>query len=525
MRLQLFSLFISALLLTCVSTHKGHSDDDLLSHKCVHDEMEHPELQFLDVEERILTTENQEEGDQEGRNLASTTYPYLRIYPYYGYLSSSTPASYATYIKTELMPPVFAFFEKALRVKAPIAKKITVSSAILTLCGKAVPSVLRSGVTADLFISLDTSYDSAGSWVAQSSPCFLSATTNRPLVGKSLLNRYLLKDATTNVLLHEKNIYCMLHEITHILGFSYGLYPYFISSSGKKLTGHLLTRTLDGATSVVVNVAPLTAKLRSFFGCSTLAGAYMENSGSTATAGSHFERRQFVFEAMTSGLIYQQRYSQFSLAMLEGSGWYVANYDYAEPYWFGQGQGCNFLTKSCSSSGFSYEEFCPTKGVRGCTSTGRGGGSCSADIRSDGCKFQYPNVNYDCENSAASSYARLPSLQKFGRTAGSKCFEGTLSASTASASSFCFTYTCSGSGSSTKLAVKVGTSTVYCTKAGNVSISGYKGYITCPNPLEFCSTVGLKYCPRNCMGRGICSSSGTCSCYKGYKGVDCSLTI
>jgi len=130
-------------------------------------------------------------------------------------------------------------------------------------------------------------------------------------------------------------------------------------------------------------------------------------------------------------------------------------------------------------------------------------------------------VNWDCENPSARSYARLPSLQTFGRTANSKCFSGTLSTSNgASTSSFCFKYTCSGSGANTRVLVNVGSRTLTCSRKGSMSVSGYRGYIDCPDPGTFCSTVGRRACPRGCMGRGRCVN-GTCQCYKGFFGKDC----
>jgi len=246
----------------------------------------------------------------------------------------------------------------------------------------------------------------------------------------------------------------------------------------------------------------------------------MENSGSSGTDGSHFERRQFGFEAMTSGLTLEMQFSQFTLAILESTGWYVVDYSYADPFFFGQGQGCSFLTGACSSS--KYSEFCSTSS-RGCTNPGRGGGSCSSDTRSDGCKWFHGSESYDCEYSGAESYARLPSLQTFGRGKGSKCFTGTLNTKKAgSQTTFCFKPTCSGSGSGTALTLNVGGKSVKCSKKGTVSVSGYAGVINCPDPLTFCNTVGQKICPRGCMGRGTCNE-GVCECNKGYTGTDCAL--
>jgi len=310
-----------------------------------------------------------------------------------------------------------------------------------------------------------------------------------------------------------------MHEVMHGLGFSSSLYRYFINSSGKTLTGHIKSVKVNGKTRTFIDVAPLTSKLRNHFGCSSLQGALMENGGGSSTAASHFERKVFLYEAMCSGSIGGRRISELSLALLEGSGWYSVDYDYAEPFFFGKGQGCSFVTgTSCTN----FDEFC-SGSSRGCAPHGRGGGSCRSDSISDGCKYYSPVDDYDCDNNDGEDYARLPNLQVYGRGAGSKCFAGTLNTrSSSSPSSFCFRYSCSGSGSNTELEVQVGSKTITCTQEGNKSIDGYYGYVTCPDPETFCTTVGKKFCPRNCMGRGSCVN-GKCQCRSGYSGVDCAL--
>jgi len=251
----------------------------------------------------------------------------------------------------------------------------------------------------------------------------------------------------------------------------------------------------------------------------------MENGGGSGTSSSHFERKFFVYEAMSSGSILGRRVTEFSLALLEGSGWYVPDYSYAEPYFYGQGQGCGFVTGTCSSTSSQFDEFC-TGSNRGCAPHGRGGGKCYSDSIMDGCKYYYPYEDYDCENPNGGDYATLPNLQTFGRGAGSKCFAGTLTSgsSTSTTKSYCFKYTCVGSGSSTQLEVQVGSNKLVCTKEEKKTISGYNGSINCPDPQTFCNTVGKKYCPRNCMGRGTCVNN-QCQCNSGYTGVDCALKV
>jgi len=479
-------------------------------HKCTHDHHDHQEPDIIDIEEDF-NPDADNDHNQNGRTLAS--YSNFRPYAYYGLLSSSS-SSVKNYVQNQLIPPIMDYFAGALKIKYPTTGSLKVATS--TICGKTTPSVFKNGANADWFFMVET--NSASDYVAQTTTCALSSGTKRPIVGKTIISTKYLTP-TTEPMNHERQMICIMHEVIHALGFSKGLYAHWLSSSGKALTGHLTSATLDGMTTSVINAEPLTNRLRKHFGCSTLKGAYMENTGSSGTAGSHFERRQFAYEAMTSGLITQMQISEFSLAVLESTGWFVPDYDgYADPYYWGQGQGCTFLTGACSSSKFS--EFCSTS-ARSCAKTGRGGGSCSTDSRSDNCKWVHPSQSYDCDNVDADSYARLPSLQSFGRLAQSKCFEGTLNTKSAgSQTTFCFKYSCSGSGSSAKLTLSVGGKSVVCSKKGNVSVSGYAGAINCPDPVEYCSTIGKKTCPRGCMGRGSCNG-GVCSCNKGYKGKDC----
>ena len=503
---------ISHFLLTALSLLSVYALQEAHVHgtKCTHDDHDHPEPEFLDVNESFQTG-----TDGNGRKLQSS-YSNIRMYGYYDLLSSA-PSDYQQYFENELGPAVLDYFQGALKVKYPVEGLLTVPSSKSSLCSIPTPAILQSGVEADYVIMFDSTSDS-GSWVAESYSCFLATGTKRPLVAKSLLNRALFKNPMGDILLHEKNIYLVLHEMTHTLGFSSSLYKYFLDANGNTITGHILKE----GKATVINVPPITERIRNFFGCSSVTGALMENSGSSATAGSHFERKVYPFEAMSSGLIYQLSYSELSLAMLESTGWYVPDYSYADPYWFGQGQGCDFLTTSCSAANSLFEDYCDISS-RGCTVPGRSGGSCREDTRSDGCKFVRPNIDYDCDNSAAASNAKLPEIQSFGRDAYSKCFTGTLSSSSSTkTTSFCFKYNCVGSGTSTQLQVILGGNSVICTSKGSVSVTGYNGAIDCPDPLTFCSTVGRPACPRGCMGRGSCVNS-KCQCNSGYQGKDCAL--
>jgi len=60
---------------------------------------------------------------------------------------------------------------------------------------------------------------------------------------------------------------------------------------------------------------------------------------------------------MTGVSINEPKYSVFTLALMEDSGWYQANYDMADSILWGKGDGCAFLTQKCQSAQ-DFEEFC-----------------------------------------------------------------------------------------------------------------------------------------------------------------------
>jgi hypothetical protein len=319
-------------------------------------------------------------------------------------------------------------------------------------------------------------------------------------------------------------MYVLMHEFFHALGFSSNFWYYYVDQTGNLLKNHIKKVLLDGTNRTVIDLAPLTARLRTFYGCSILEGAFMEDDGGSGTAGSHWERRFFPFDLLSSGAIHGRRITEFTLAYLEGTGWYDPDYSFAEPFNFGQGAGCDFIYTPCNATATTsaHEEYCVGNG-RECTQIGRGGGFCKSDICTDNCRFVSPQFEYDCENPNGIYYTPYSAKQVYGRGAGSKCFSGNLTNyGTVSKTTYCFKFNCVGTGLNTTLEVLFGTTKLLCARQGPLAVAGYLGAIDCPDPLQFCSTIGKPYCPRKCSGRGACVN-GACVCNAGFKGIDCAF--
>ncbi|XP_045396042.1 leishmanolysin-like peptidase isoform X2 [Lemur catta] len=152
------------------------------------------------------------------------------------------------------------------------------------------------------------------------------------------------------------------HEIIHALGFSAGLFAFYRDKDGNPLT----SRFADGlppfnyslglyqwSDKVVQKVERLwdvrdnKDEARKHFNCPVLEGMELENQGGIGTELNHWEKRLLENEAMTGSHTQNRVLSRITLALMEDTGWYKANYSMAEKLDWGRGMGCDFVKKSC----------------------------------------------------------------------------------------------------------------------------------------------------------------------------------
>jgi hypothetical protein len=70
-------------------------------------------------------------------------------------------------------------------------------------------------------------------------------------------------------------------------------------------------------------MTPLVTQLaRTYFNCSTLIGMRLEDQGTSASFGTHWERVSIANEYMTSSSIgHEAAISNFTLSILQDTGW------------------------------------------------------------------------------------------------------------------------------------------------------------------------------------------------------------
>jgi leishmanolysin len=295
----------------------------------------------------------------------------------------------------------------------------------------------------------------------------------------------------------------MIHELTHVLGFSQNLYSSWRSATGASPVGRVNIRQKQ--TSVILTPRVVNYVKR-YFNCPGLNGAELEDNGSSGSAGSHWERRVFGNEVMTASVISNSKYSALTMALLEDSGWYKPDYAQAQAMVFGRDHGCAFVTEDCinrNTKKARFPEFCDTPNQQMCTFDHTTKGSCliaqgqtrydyfgngyqAADSFADECPSVMAQGAGDCRLQQAPS-RHLP--EAFGPN--SRCFAGTIidpgfrfppGHATLSG---CYNHQCQGQ----KLFVQVGQNMIPCPIGGGQTgpIPGYNGFLICPHEKYICN--------------------------------------
>ena len=470
----------------------------------------------------------------------STSWSPIRILYYYQNFDLGS-SSLNTYFENTVMPSVNTFFTHALSVK-PIQG--TLSLAGMTNCGTeiTIPAAHKNpGVTnTDLILYITSNNLSGQGYVAYAGACVMDGTSGNPLAGRIVINA-----PNFNTSSSQEQLSVVIHETTHVLGFSSGLFPTWRDSNGNiyKPSSLTWTGTLRGASKTLLITPNVASYSRSAFNCSTLKGMELEDQGGSGTVGSHWDMRTLLNEYMISHVSDDVIYSTITLAALQDSGWYLPDYTVGQTPIFARNIGCSFFSKKCITSGVSnYPSlFCDSSNSLTCDAMYLHKSNCNivtyssalptafqyfassttggADIFTDYCPFRSRYANGSCRGNLLSTFVTSGASEVIGDT--SRCFVSTLRLSSygsiAAPNAACYpVIACS----STAATVLVGIVQVVCPfTGGSFSVAGYTGTLTCPSSNALCSDTP---CKNGCYGSGRCVL-GVCQCYSGYSGNDCSI--
>ncbi|KAA0198737.1 Leishmanolysin peptidase [Fasciolopsis buskii] len=208
------------------------------------------------------------------------------------------------------------------------------------------------------------------------SHCQLAARTDRPIAGYINFCPGTLSQKPMDSM---RSLFIAKHELLHALGFSNSLFAMYRDHLGRPLTprdpktqlpafGWSQTGSVYQWSSNVVRtikrrwlsaygnhtkeahivVTPTVVRVaRDFFNCSSLDGVELEDQDEPGVFQTHWEKRILENELMTATYTNSYRVSPITLAMMEDTGWYLANYSMSHDFSWGRGRGCAFVTASC----------------------------------------------------------------------------------------------------------------------------------------------------------------------------------
>eukprot|EP00825_Cyclidium_porcatum_P003294 TRINITY_DN1152_c0_g1_i4.p1 TRINITY_DN1152_c0_g1~~TRINITY_DN1152_c0_g1_i4.p1 ORF type:complete len:1226 (-),score=102.03 TRINITY_DN1152_c0_g1_i4:99-3776(-) len=514
-KLNLTAIYLLIILLfsNCINQASGFT--------CDHDNLNY----------KVLTSDKPKD-DNFRRNLDSSTYSTIRITVDYTYLSALS-SDLKNYI-INIVESAILYFESVLKVIPITGNNMFPSGSTQCYSDYTVPSADKStGIAnSDLHLYVMYTYASSASYVANAVACVVTTDLGRPCFGRINYNTYYMNDLDLTDTLEFKNyVQTSIHEITHVLGFSSSLYSYWRdrTNSFSTYSGLTSTITLRGMTTTLLKSPTILSFAKSYYGCSSLTGMYIENQGGSGSAGSHWEVLISYGENMnaqvipTNGIL-----SQFTLSLLYDTGWYDVDFTLAEYIGWGKGKGCDFINNGCNST-TSYEEFNLNQANK-----------CTYDRIAYGYPYMHPFADYCYITSAYSNtFCTFSSNYFTGSprypttfTVGSRCFTSTYVQKSPSVYSNQFTVGCHEFQCSTdksQVTITMGDSSITCTSNSQVISSSvtsgsytYQGSLTCPADItNFCSQTGL--CSNHCSVHGVCVQ-GVCHCLDAYAGTSCSVT-
>ena len=354
---------------------------------------------------------------------------------------------------------------------------------------------------------------------------------NRPIMGVVIINPN-IDYSKINSQEYFQSI--MLHELTHILGFNGPYFQYFIHNFNKK--------DVNGTTRYYINSQRVLTVAKKYYNCSDIDGVELEYSGDSEIRGSHWKTKILLGEYMNE-VIYpeEQVISEFTLALLEDTGYYKANYYTGGLMRYGKGKGCDFIKKRCVNSNHEinpkfenefYDSISSPYGIEASCSSGRQsrtykffwnytnipknyryfndshiGGFSPADFCPVAMEYPEENINSyytgHCSTKGNGGYGtkilgydpftngELTSITNETYSDHSFCYQSTLVKNDLDPFSIftevraiCYESFCS----SKSLTIKINDDYIVCPRAGGkIEVEGYKGFFLCPDYNLICS--------------------------------------
>lgn len=345
----------------------------------------------------------------------------------------------------------------------------------------------------------------------------------------------------------KQDVETMLHEISHITIMSVDLWDGFRDSNGDIMPFEdVYGYTADHGAMIISPAVRAAAK--EHFGCTS--NTKFKGVPLSSNYSSHWHPK-YLFSETMNPTIYggTVAYSLLTLALMEDSGWYLVNKEYAEPYYFAKDKGCNFwTTPDCvdKTTGIS------NMATLYCTSLSDNG--CSADYAAPArCRFwtndanipteyqYYPNQPTwggfeeadwcsmrDPSDSQSNGYESicwdLRGNTEDSVSYGAETWSSTSRCTVMDNEGYCFEHTCNGwdAGLTQYTSVTItlsSTESLTCLRTDEGKKKGVNGKkVTCP-VIDTVCTKNTNF--GSCYFGHYSDIEGKCVCNVGYTGTDC----
>eukprot|EP01084_Bolivina_argentea_P279140 477178_1 len=373
-----------------------------------------------------------------------------------------------------------------------------------------------------LYVSADGTTTSCQSGaVAHAGPCYQDQY-GRPIAGNiNICNEFFAS------LSWKGDVGTILHELTHITIMS-DIWDEFRDSNGDIVpVAQVYDTASDPKEIISTNVKQ---RVRDHFDCITATGLQLD-----PYSDSHWHEKYVHAENMNpksfSDLTY---YTEFTLALMEDSGWYLPKFEYAEPFAFGKDAGCSYFSDDCvnkASHDSNFPKyFCDGVNNNGCNANYMASGTCyyyswgsipsefqyfsdaqhGGNYKSEFCPWIQPYSNGICVVEDSSSTSRCLDLYQI---------------SNGATQGYCSEHICNNWDGNKYTSVDIiwsGSETVTCTHSEGIArtyktlstVSGYQ--IICPDIDNLCGTN---------PNFGTCywgyHNGNKCICAPGYTGTNC----
>ena len=207
-----------------------------------------------------------------------------------------------------------------------------------TLIGNQSLGMADLGIDLYIFVRFGNNKEMGNSTLALARAKYVDPETGQPLIGVININKDVDYIKVNSLRFFELFI---LHEMTHVLGFDSYFFKTFFHNLIQK-------NDYNGIQRAYINSTKVVHLAKQYFNCSSIEGVELEDFEGAGKVSSHWESRILLGDYMNAEFYNEEEViSEFTLALLEDTGYYQVKYYTGGLMQFGKNKGCEFLYVKC----------------------------------------------------------------------------------------------------------------------------------------------------------------------------------